>query len=64
MGADGFKRVTYRGFEALTVEALRDLRAEKDRAIEGLNQKLEEKEARIAALEQANAIGGDSLPPD
>jgi hypothetical protein len=26
-GADGYKRVTYRGFEALTVEALRDLRA-------------------------------------
>ncbi|GMU36706.1 MAG: tail fiber domain-containing protein [Phycisphaerae bacterium] len=32
-GRSGYKSVTYRGFEALTVEALRDLRAEKDREL-------------------------------
>jgi hypothetical protein len=37
----GYKRLTFRGFEALTVEALRELSADKD--------------ARIAALEHANA---------
>ena len=30
-GGHGYKTVTFRGFEALTVEALRDLREEKDR---------------------------------
>jgi len=40
-GTDGYRRLTYRGFEALTVEALRELRAEKD--------------AKIAALEKQNA---------
>jgi hypothetical protein len=29
-GEDGYKRLTFRGFEAVTVEALRELRAEKD----------------------------------
>jgi hypothetical protein len=46
-GQDGMKRVTYRGFEALTVEALRDLRTESDAAHEA-------DQARIAALEQEN----------
>jgi hypothetical protein len=32
-GPNGYKRVTYRGFEALTVEALRDLRDQEDREI-------------------------------
>jgi hypothetical protein len=44
---DGFKSVTYRGFEALTVEALRDLRAEKNAQIESLQA---EKDADIALL--------------
>jgi hypothetical protein len=30
---DGFKTVTFRGFEALTIEALRELQSEKDRQI-------------------------------
>jgi hypothetical protein len=47
-GPDGYKRITYRGFEALTVEALRDLRAEKD-------AQLAERDARIKALEHENA---------
>lgn len=49
-GADGFRRVTYRGFEALTVEALRDLRDEKDTQIEQLNTRIVEQEAELADL--------------
>jgi hypothetical protein len=44
---DGYKTVTYRGFEALAVEALRELRAERDAAIATLRA---EKDAEIAAL--------------
>lgn len=40
--ADGYKRVTIRGFEAMTVEALRELKSEND-----------ELRSRIAALESA-----------
>jgi len=59
-GGDGFKRLTIRGFEALTVEALRELRREKDaqisalekqisaaEAIQALNRRLEEREASL-----------------
>src|SRR5205085_7741827 len=37
-GPEGYRRLTYRGFEALTVEAVRDLRHEKDAEIERLKQ--------------------------
>jgi hypothetical protein len=47
-GPDGYKTVGARGFEALTVEALRELRAE-SAAIDGGQS------ARIAALEAENA---------
>jgi Chaperone of endosialidase len=47
---DGMKMVTPVGFNALTVEALPELRAEKDTAIQGLNQKVEQKNAEIAEL--------------
>jgi hypothetical protein len=46
-GDDGFKRMTVRGFEAVVVEAMRELRAEKD-------AQLAEKDARIGALEAQN----------
>ena len=46
-GADGYKRVTFRGFEALAIEALRELRAEKDAEIARLRA---EHEAEMAAL--------------
>ena len=39
---DGYRYVTFRGFEALTVEALRDLRREKDAQIEVLEAELTE----------------------
>ncbi|WP_089945001.1 tail fiber domain-containing protein [Candidatus Entotheonella palauensis] len=54
-GANGYKLLTFRGFEALTVEALRELRDEKDAQIAAL-------EARLAVLEQA-VRGSSSLVP-
>lgn len=60
---DGYKSVTYRGFEALTVEALRELRIEKDAQIEQLRDRLSEKELqftqqsqRIDAVASENAL--------
>jgi hypothetical protein len=53
--ADGYKTLTYRGFEALTVESLRELKAENDhlKAENGnLVGKLASIEERLAALEQ------------
>jgi Chaperone of endosialidase len=47
-GSRGFKRLTIRGFEALAVEAIRALRAEKD-------AQLAERDAVIAAQQQAMA---------
>jgi hypothetical protein len=41
IGADGYRRLTYRGFEALTVEALRELRREKDAEIAVLRGEIE-----------------------
>jgi len=61
-GEDGFKRMTVRGFEAVVVEAMRELRAEKDAQIEGLRlshaDRLDtierENSRRLKALEQEN----------
>jgi hypothetical protein len=49
----GYKMVTPTGFEALSVEALRELRAEKDAEIATLNGKLDAMEARLHKLEAA-----------
>jgi hypothetical protein len=56
-GPAGYKRLTYRGFEALTVEALRVLRDEKDTQLQardaemqGLTRKVEQKETEITEL--------------
>ncbi|MDX2132214.1 MAG: tail fiber domain-containing protein [Planctomycetota bacterium] len=58
-GPDGIKTVTFRGFEAITVEALRDLRAESDAAvnaahaeIEALRQQVAARDERLQALER------------
>jgi hypothetical protein len=51
-GADGFKRLTYRGFEALTVEALRELRAEKDREIKSRDAEIAQLKERVEKLER------------
>jgi hypothetical protein len=47
---NGYLNLTYRGFEALTVEALRDLRAEKDAEIAALRSEMEALKAAVAAL--------------
>lgn len=49
----GYKYVTFRGFEALTVEALRQLRQEKDAQIAALEAQVAEQQARLAALEDS-----------
>ena len=48
--SDGYKAVTFRGFEALAVEALRELRNEKDDQIAKT-----EKDDQIAKLKQEKA---------
>ena len=48
--ADGYKRLTYRGFEALTVEALRELRQEKDDEIAELQEQLDALTRRLDSL--------------
>ncbi len=51
-GPDGFKSVSIYGFESLAVQALRELRAEKDAQIATLTARAENAEARLAALEK------------
>ncbi|MCP3916962.1 MAG: hypothetical protein GY711_15545 [bacterium] len=47
---DGYLRLTFSGFEALAVEALRELRAEKDAEIDALAQRLAQQEEALPAL--------------
>jgi hypothetical protein len=61
-GRDGYKRLTVRGFEALAVEALRELRAEKDAELTELRARLERSENAIAAL--SDALARMSAPLD
>jgi hypothetical protein len=49
---DGYLRLTFRGFEALVVEALRELRREKDEEITSLNMQLQELKTQNQALEE------------
>ena len=48
---DGYKRQTFRGFEALAVEALRELRGEKDAQIAAQQEQIDRLEGRLKALE-------------
>jgi len=57
--ADGYKRLTFRGFEALTVEALRELAAEKDAQVAALEARIAERDARLATLE-TRAAGSEA----
>ena len=52
---DGMKSLQVTGFEALTVEALRELRAEKDHEIAAVRAESEASDSKIAALRQENA---------
>jgi len=49
----GYKMVTPTGFEALSVEAVRELRAEKDAQIDALKGQVDALEARLRRLETA-----------
>jgi hypothetical protein len=53
--ARGYKLVTPQGFEALNVEALRELRSEKDAQIAELRAELDELQHRLAELRKARA---------
>lgn len=57
-GADGFLRLTIRGFEAIMVEATRELRAEKDAEISALHERIDRLEALVRRLAGAAGIGG------
>ena len=52
-GPDGYRRLTFRGFEALAVEALRELRTEKDAEIAALRSALEVQRGEIERLRGA-----------
>jgi hypothetical protein len=54
-GPDGMKRLSIRGFEALAVEALRDLRAEKDKQISERDEQIARLAKRLDGLENAIA---------
>ena len=49
-GSDGYLRLTFRGFEAIVVEALRELKEEKDGEVRLLHQRLDEMEAFLESL--------------
>lgn len=51
-GADGFKRVTVRGLEALMVEALRELQHRQDARLAEKDTEIEKLAARLAKLER------------
>ena len=64
----GYKTLTFRGFEALTVEALRELRqekdgqlAERDAEIEKLRNKNAELEARLARIEALLSVQSSQI---
>jgi len=63
--SDGYKAITFRGFEAHVVAALRELQGEKDAEIEALHVENAELRARLEALEgmmqrvQGSVEGGD-----
>jgi len=62
---DGLKTFTFRGFEALAVEALRELRAEKDDQIAALAAENVELRARLERLEALlQHLGAPAPAPD
>ena len=56
-GSDGMRRLSIRGFEALTVEALRELRQEKDEQIRARDTQITALEKRLAALDEKMSGG-------
>ena len=52
--ADGYKTVTIRGFESMSVQALRELRTEKDAEIADLKEELATLKKAVAAQQQVS----------
>lgn len=50
-GPDGFKRLTFQGFEAVIVEAVRDLSNQKDKKIAAQQAQIESLQARLSVIE-------------
>jgi hypothetical protein len=59
---DGYRYLTFRGFEALTVEALRDLREEKDRELAALRAEVAELRALVASVRDDGARAETRAP--
>lgn len=57
-GEDGYKTLTVIGFEALAVEALRGLRAEKDAEIAELKQRVDDLTKLVTALLEKDRVAG------
>jgi hypothetical protein len=62
-GPDGMKRLTVRGFEALTIEALRQLREEKGAELQELKQSVAELKAQMSQLSGAQNPGARKGQP-
>jgi len=60
---DPYKYIPARGFKAVTVEAIRELRAEKDAQIDALKQANSALETRLARLEALLGNQGSGLKP-
>jgi hypothetical protein len=58
---DGYLRLTYRGFEALMVEALRELREEKDAEIQTLNLTIQKLNSELQSLGRNKSELSDRL---
>ncbi len=50
-GPNGFRRLTIRGFEAVAVEAIRELREEKDAQLAERDAMIAQQQARLTAME-------------
>jgi hypothetical protein len=57
-GPDGYKRLAVRGFPAVAVEAIRELRAEKDAQIAALKSEVESLRALVDRLVEADQVHG------
>jgi hypothetical protein len=60
---DGFQTLTVSGFEALAVEAVRELRREKDEQIEQQCDEIAALRERLERLEAAQAAAGEAVAP-
>jgi hypothetical protein len=60
-GPDGMKAISFSGFESHTVQALRELRAEKDEGFQARDAKIAALETRIRELETRESAVSDRM---